>query len=111
MPLTPDGRIGEPFSQVRAVRELPNGRVLVTDQNEKRIYIADFATKTRTPLGTVGPGPQEYALVLALLAGGRRHHDRGGLWERSDCRTAAERLDRVDQANGNRGDEHPAWVG
>jgi hypothetical protein len=42
---------GEPFSQVRGLRELPTGIVLVTDWTEERLVALDF---TRAPWSRIG---------------------------------------------------------
>jgi len=51
---------GEGFSRVRGVQELPDGRVLVADQNEEALYRIDFDQQTRVMLGSRGQGPGEY---------------------------------------------------
>jgi hypothetical protein len=43
----------EPFSLVRGVAELSDGRVLVADQREVSVYVADFRTGQRRRIGTV----------------------------------------------------------
>lgn len=58
----------EPFSRVAAVREEPDGRVLVLDDIENRIVRVDLRAMTATPLGRQGRGPGEYTLPLDLLA-------------------------------------------
>lgn len=59
----------EPFSSVRGLRELADGRVLVLDQRELSIVLVDFARRTATTLGRQGRGPGEYTLPVRLLAG------------------------------------------
>ncbi|NIR45948.1 MAG: hypothetical protein GWN99_16035 [Gemmatimonadetes bacterium] len=50
----------EPFSRVRGVEELPDGRVLLVDQREEALYRIDFEAGTREMLGHRGRGPGEY---------------------------------------------------
>ncbi len=52
--------IPEVFSRVSAVRELPDGRVLVVDEQETRLVIADPRSGTVTPVGRRGNGPGEF---------------------------------------------------
>jgi len=57
----------EPFSQIRGVRELSSGRVLITDWIEDRLVITDPGFTRVAPLGRTGAGPQEYRLPASLL--------------------------------------------
>jgi hypothetical protein len=65
---TPNATLPVDFSQVRGVRELQDGRVLVADRIEERVSVADFATGKLQPIGRTGRGPQEYHLPTALVA-------------------------------------------
>lgn len=65
----PTATIGESFSNVVAVRELPDGRVIVGDAKERRLAILDFTRGTATPLGRTGGGPNEHGSVQALFRG------------------------------------------
>ena len=56
------------FSMIRGLRELADGRVLVTDRLEEQLYVADLGRGTVRPIGRKGGGPQEYRLPAALLA-------------------------------------------
>lgn len=60
--------IADPFSRVAAVREEPDGRVLVLDRIENRIVRVDMASASITPIGRLGQGPGEFTLPLNLLA-------------------------------------------
>jgi hypothetical protein len=62
-----DRVIGQPFSLLRGIRELPDGRVIVSDFIEDRIAVADFAANTVTDRNRSGPGPQEFRLPGSLL--------------------------------------------
>jgi hypothetical protein len=57
-----------PFSLVRGVAELSDGRVLVADQREVSVYVADFRTGQRRRIGTgEGAGPHEYKAPVGLF--------------------------------------------
>jgi hypothetical protein len=64
----PTAETGESFTQIGAVRELPNGRVLVADNQDKVVQLVDFAAGTMSKVGREGNGPGEYALPQMLLA-------------------------------------------
>jgi hypothetical protein len=57
----------EPFSQVRGLRELFTGVVLVTDWTEERLVALDFDAGTARGIGRVGGGPREFRLPGQLL--------------------------------------------
>lgn len=63
----PNATLPHEFSQVRGLRELPDGRVLVTDRLEEQLGVADFAAGTFTVIGRPGRGPLEYHLPTALV--------------------------------------------
>jgi hypothetical protein len=63
----PAGRSAEPFSSVYAVRELSDGRVLVTDSREHAVHIVNFATGQTKQLGRNGDGPNEYRSTFSLV--------------------------------------------
>jgi hypothetical protein len=58
----------EPFSLLRGARELPDGRLLVTDWIEQRVAVLDFARGQVSDRGRVGGGPGEFRLPGALFA-------------------------------------------
>jgi hypothetical protein len=58
------------FSQVRGFRELHDGRLLVTDQVERKIVLLDLAERTARAVGRQGPGPAEYQIATDLIATG-----------------------------------------
>jgi hypothetical protein len=64
----PTAALAEEFTLLRAVRELSDGRVLVTDAAENRLVVADLSTGSVTPIGRIGSGPGEYQRVSALVA-------------------------------------------
>jgi hypothetical protein len=67
----PERTLAVDFTQIRGVRELPDGRVLVTDRLDKGLGVADFTRNTFAPIGRTGSGPAEYRLptTLAPMAG------------------------------------------
>ncbi len=64
----PDATFPEPFSLIRGLRELSNGRVLVTDWIEERLVALDFERGTFRDIGRVGGGPREFRLPAGLVA-------------------------------------------
>ena len=63
---TPNATLPADFSQVRGVRELPDGRVIVSDRIEERVSVADFGTGRLQAIGRTGRGPREFHLPTAL---------------------------------------------
>ncbi len=55
------GTLPEEFTSILGVRELRDGRVLVSDRREKRVVVADFAKGAVEQVGRVGDGPLEYS--------------------------------------------------
>src|SRR5690606_13027786 len=47
------------FTSVSSMRELSDGRVIVTDRGEQRLFVLDFATGEATEFGRKGSGPEE----------------------------------------------------
>ena len=64
----PDAVLREPFSLIKGVRELADGRVVVTDWIEQRIAVVDLAKGAITDRGRIGSGPVEFRLPDRLLA-------------------------------------------
>jgi hypothetical protein len=64
----PQLEFGEPFTNLRSVRELADGRVILLDVQEQALYLVDFGRETPTEIGRRGSGPGEYALPLSLLS-------------------------------------------
>lgn len=64
----PTGRLSEPFTSIWAVRELSDGRVLVTDPSEVRLALADLRANSTVTLGRRGRGPGEYTTAQSLFA-------------------------------------------
>ena len=63
----PDAETRESFTRISAIRELPSGKVLVADMQDKVVQLVDFASGTTTRVGREGQGPGEYSLPAALL--------------------------------------------
>ncbi|HXI21587.1 MAG TPA: hypothetical protein VNH46_10900 [Gemmatimonadales bacterium] len=64
----PEAEFTESFDALQALRELPDGKLLVTDLGPKAVYLVDFRSQHQTPVGRSGQGPGEYQLPGALLA-------------------------------------------
>ena len=66
-----DALLGEEFIAVSSLRELSDGKVLVTDRREQRIVLVDFRTQQVSPVSRRGQGPGEYSSppLLFPLAG------------------------------------------
>lgn len=56
----PNGTLDEPFTAIGAVRELQDGRVIITDARERRMVVATFGRAGVDTIGRVGRGPGEY---------------------------------------------------
>ncbi len=63
-----ESELADPFTQIAAVRELKNGRVLVVDPRDKVVQLVDFKSGSATIVGREGQGPGEYSLPMALVA-------------------------------------------
>jgi hypothetical protein len=57
----------EPFSAISGIRELSDGRVVVTDRRDKIVQILDFKSGTAKAVSREGSGPGEYALPSGAL--------------------------------------------
>lgn len=55
-----------PFTRIRGLQELRDGRVLVADQTENALWIVDLARGTREKIGREGAGPNEYRSPVEL---------------------------------------------
>lgn len=63
----PNATSNHDFTRIAAVRELADGRVLVTDAGERRLLLVDFEKRAATVIGREGKGPGEYSSVGPLL--------------------------------------------
>ena len=64
---TPNATLAEEFSSIRGVRELADGRVLVSDYIDQRVVLADFAKGSITLKVSKGGGPSEARLPTRLI--------------------------------------------
>jgi len=63
-----NGKLTEGFSELTSVRELADGRVLLTDRIDNRVVVADFRTGRVMRIGRIGDGPREYRHAFPLFA-------------------------------------------
>jgi hypothetical protein len=68
MALVPEAGFPAEWTDVRGVRELRDGKVIVLDSRDQAVKLADFKTGAATMIGRKGRGPGEYQLPLALVA-------------------------------------------
>lgn len=61
------GKLRHAFSAIRAIRELPGGKVIVIDTRERSVLLGDFDRDTATTIGRQGQGPGEYTFPVAAL--------------------------------------------
>lgn len=64
----PEARYPEPFSMIGGIRELADGRVMVSDPIEEALVVLNLATGQSSPVGRVGQGPGEYKSPDRLFA-------------------------------------------
>jgi len=62
------GTTGPAFLGIRSVRELPDGRTLVVDKDERAAVVFDWASREVTRIGRPGDGPGEYRNPAQLVA-------------------------------------------
>ena len=63
----PQVELSDPFTNIGALRELSDGRVIVVDKGDRAVYVADFRAGTSTQIGRPGGGPKEYGMPGNLL--------------------------------------------
>lgn len=63
----PDARAAEAFTSIFDAAELPDGRVVMTDNRETVIAVIDFDEGTVARLGRRGEGPLEYQSAFTIL--------------------------------------------
>jgi len=64
---TPSAVVSHEFTQIRGVRELADGRLLVSDRLEPAVYLVDLSAGRLTRIGREGSGPEEYRMPSTLL--------------------------------------------
>lgn len=57
----------ETFTRIKSIRELPDGRVLIIDDRENRVVVADLRTQDVRPVSRTGDGPGEYGRARQLV--------------------------------------------
>src|SRR5688572_22514070 len=67
LPARPAAFAEEPFSELRSVRELSDGRVIVLDMRDQTIQVIDFTSGDAAAIGRRGQGPGEYARAVSLM--------------------------------------------
>jgi hypothetical protein len=67
LPAKPEAVTEEPFSDLRSVRELADGRLLVLDMRDQTIQLVDLDKGTAEAVARRGKGPGEYAQATALV--------------------------------------------
>jgi hypothetical protein len=63
----PDATFDEPFSALTGVRELRDGRVVVTDIRDKTVQVVDFKSNAAKAVGREGSGPNEFGMPMRLV--------------------------------------------
>lgn len=64
-----DATLGEPFTSIYSIRELADGRVLISDYSrDNRVVVANMGSGSVRRVGNVGAGPREYRQAGRLLA-------------------------------------------
>ena len=77
----PQAEFAEPFTDIGAIRELSDGRVIVVDARELTVKLLDFRRGTATTIGRSGDGPGEYrwpSRLYALAGDSTLLHDGAG---------------------------------
>lgn len=67
-PGRPTAEFAEPFSRISGLRELADGRVIVTDSRENTVQLLDLRSGSAQRLSREGRGPGEYLSPGTLLA-------------------------------------------
>jgi hypothetical protein len=63
----PEVRYEEPFDNVSGVRELHDGRVIVSDLFAKTVTLVDLTAGTGTAIGREGQGPNEFSFPIGII--------------------------------------------
>ncbi|NOT07786.1 MAG: hypothetical protein HOP28_06235 [Gemmatimonadales bacterium] len=63
----PDHEFAESFTRITSVRELPSGKVLISDLQDKVVNLIDFAAGSVMKVGREGRGPGEYSTPATLI--------------------------------------------
>jgi hypothetical protein len=63
-----DAKLETGFTAITSIRELSDGRILVTDPRDLGLVIADFKTGDVKPVSRRGQGPGEYGMAAPVYA-------------------------------------------
>lgn len=63
----PNAEAIEPFSDIRSIRELSDGRLIVLDSRDQTIQEIDLVRRDAGAIGRRGQGPGEYQNAVALI--------------------------------------------
>jgi hypothetical protein len=63
----PNGEFSTPFSDLRSVRELPDGRVLLSDSKDGAILVTESNFRLVRQVGRRGSGPLEYVNAFPVI--------------------------------------------
>ncbi len=66
--LTHEASFPKPFTSITGLRELSDGRLLISDRTERHVSLLDFDVGTADQIGRRGRGPGEYEIPAQLLA-------------------------------------------
>lgn len=64
----PVAEFEEPFTAIGSIRELSNGRVIVSDARDRIVQMLDFESGEAIPVGREGQGPGEYSFPGGVYA-------------------------------------------
>jgi hypothetical protein len=64
----PVAEFEEPFTAIGSIRELSNGRVIVSDARDRIVQMLDFESGEATQVGREGQGPGEYSFPGGVYA-------------------------------------------
>lgn len=64
----PAATFPEPFSSITGLRELSDGRLVISDRLEQAVRIVDLKAGTMEEIGRIGQGPGEYQMPGDLFA-------------------------------------------
>ena len=64
----PEAEFPDPFSVISGMRALSDGRVIVSDGQERKLLLVDFAAGSARPIAREGAGPGEFAVPRRLWA-------------------------------------------
>jgi hypothetical protein len=64
----PQAEFAEPFTEIGAIRELRDGRLIVVDARELTVKLVDLRSGNASPIGRTGDGPGEYRWPGKLFA-------------------------------------------